>query len=251
MDVKLKQIQVVLNNEYPFNTAEEWDNVGFVFGDKEKPVKNVLVALDLTTEVFDKAVEFNVDAIITHHPFLFSENTDEELEEYKYKKDLLERINNTGIGVFHLHTNFDKAKKGMAKAVAKKLKLSGKQVKDSYGILINKEMKVSDIYKKLNENETPIFKDNGINKNRIISSFSIIPGAAGVKDIINHHEAGSEFIITSDIKWSTWLTAKEHMIHLGAVSHGIEKEFITSITKLMKKTFKELGIINIFPKELF
>lgn len=251
MENKLKNIYTVLNNEYPFSNAEEWDNVGLVFGSKNKPINNLLVALDLTTEVFDKAIEYNVDAIITHHPFLFGEDQETDLNANTYKKSLLERVENTGIGIIHIHTNFDKPKHGMSLYVANQLGLKGKQIKNSYGFQVVEEKKVSDIYKMFEKNGTPILRDNGINKNKVINKFSVIPGAGSIQDINNHFEEGSELIITSDIKWSTWVTAKESRILLGAVSHGIEKAFIGAITKLMKKTFKDVGVINIFPKELF
>lgn len=251
MESKLKNLSLVLDNVYPFKDAEEWDNVGLAFGERNKPIQNVLVALDLTTEVFDKAIEYNVDAIIVHHPFLFKEGVEDDLNSNPYKKDLLERIKNTGMGVIYLHTNFDKPQHGMPSCVANELGFKFKLIKNSYGFQVIEEIKVSDIYKIFNEKGISIQKDNGINKNKIIQKFSIIPGAGSVLDIDKHTKEGSEFIITSDIKWSTWITAKEHRVNLAQVSHGIERSFVKTITKLIKTSFKEVGVINIFPKELF
>ena len=55
----------------PYETAEEWDNVGLLLGRREDPVERVLVALDVTRDVVEEAGALGCQAIVTHHPFLF------------------------------------------------------------------------------------------------------------------------------------------------------------------------------------
>ena len=44
---RVEDIYNILNDMAPFETAEDFDNVGLLVGDKEQIVNNVLVALDL------------------------------------------------------------------------------------------------------------------------------------------------------------------------------------------------------------
>ena len=52
-----KEIIEKLEELYPSNAALTWDNVGLLVGRKQKEVKNVYVALDLTEEIIDRAIE--------------------------------------------------------------------------------------------------------------------------------------------------------------------------------------------------
>ena len=56
----------------PKETAMDFDNVGLLVGDKKKVVTNVLVALDITSEVIDEAEKNGCELIISHHPVIFS-----------------------------------------------------------------------------------------------------------------------------------------------------------------------------------
>ena len=56
-----------LEEKYPTSAAEEWDNVGLLTGDDTKEVGHVFLALDLTEETLDEAIDKGADMIITHH----------------------------------------------------------------------------------------------------------------------------------------------------------------------------------------
>ena len=46
-----RELITFLETEVPLETAEGWDNPGFLVGDKDKEIKKVLVVLDITNEV--------------------------------------------------------------------------------------------------------------------------------------------------------------------------------------------------------
>ena len=54
----------------PYELAEEWDNVGLLVGRRKEPVREVLIALDLTLPVIREAKELGCEAIVTHHPLM-------------------------------------------------------------------------------------------------------------------------------------------------------------------------------------
>ena len=52
-----RELITFLETEVPLETAEGWDNPGFLVGDKDKEIKKVLVVLDITNEVVDYAID--------------------------------------------------------------------------------------------------------------------------------------------------------------------------------------------------
>ena len=52
-----RELITFLETEVPLETAEGWDNPGFLVGDKGKEIKKVLVVLDITNEVVDYAID--------------------------------------------------------------------------------------------------------------------------------------------------------------------------------------------------
>ena len=52
-----RELITFLETEVPLETAEGWDNPGFLVGDKDKEIKKVLVVLDITNEAVDYAID--------------------------------------------------------------------------------------------------------------------------------------------------------------------------------------------------
>lgn len=244
---KVKKLVSFLDKKFPFKKAEDWDKVGHFSGDQNKSLSKVVVALDLTKEVMDRAVEEKAEAIILHHPFIFGDDKKVEFAQAPYKKQLLNRVKNTEINVITLHTNFDVDKEGMVKSIGKAF---GKPYigESKYGFIIEKEMLFSDVKKVLEEKlHSPIqakFFSKDINN---VSKFGIIPGSGSPEDIISMAKDNVQFVITSDIKWSTWVMAKEQGINLIQVPHSIEQTFIKNISSLIKKNFEEVQVIEMMP----
>jgi dinuclear metal center YbgI/SA1388 family protein len=55
----------------PFRQAEEWDNVGLLLGDADRPARRVLVALDASDETCAEAERTRADVLLVHHPLIF------------------------------------------------------------------------------------------------------------------------------------------------------------------------------------
>lgn len=60
-----------IEEKFPRELAESWDNVGLLIDRKNKEIKKVLLCLDVTFEAINKAINENVDMIISHHPLIF------------------------------------------------------------------------------------------------------------------------------------------------------------------------------------
>lgn len=95
----------------PFELAETWDNVGLLLGKKGAAVTRVLVALDLTQRVIEEAKALGAQAIVTHHPIMFSARkrvTDDDREG-----TLMLSLAENGIAHIAAHTNLDAAQGGV------------------------------------------------------------------------------------------------------------------------------------------
>ena len=56
----------------PLELQMDFDNAGFLVGDRGRRVEKALLALDATSEVIDEAIDFGADMIITHHPLIWN-----------------------------------------------------------------------------------------------------------------------------------------------------------------------------------
>ena len=66
----VRDIEQYLYAWAPRELAESWDNVGLLVGDPEAEVRRVLVALDVTPQVVDEAIEKDCQLIAAHHPVM-------------------------------------------------------------------------------------------------------------------------------------------------------------------------------------
>ncbi len=114
----VQEIYDYLNALAPFDTAEEWDNVGLLVGSPTDEVRRVLVALDATPAAVDAAVAVGADLIITHHPVIFSPLKTLDKNTVPY------RLAQAGISVICAHTNLDKAPDGVNDTLADLLGLT-------------------------------------------------------------------------------------------------------------------------------
>lgn len=111
MTMKVADVIRRLEKKFPKSNAESWDNVGLLVGSTRDEVKKIQISLDATEEVIGRAIENNVDMIITHHPMIFSPLkaiNDGSLVGRK----VLKLIRNN-IALYSMHTNLDASPEGL------------------------------------------------------------------------------------------------------------------------------------------
>ena len=104
-------VEQMVNMIAPFETAEEWDNVGLLLGWKNDTVQRVLVALDVTRDVVEEAEELGCQVIVTHHPFLF--RPVQRITGDTREGALMLLMAKKGIAHIAAHTNLDCASGGV------------------------------------------------------------------------------------------------------------------------------------------
>lgn len=126
--MKLFEIINKLEEEFPLNLQETWDNSGLLIGDKNSEISKVQISLDITESVIDNAIEKGCELIITHHPVIF-ENIKRINDSTVLGKKILKLIKN-GINVYSAHTNLDSAKDGLNSYIAQKLLAKDAKIMD-------------------------------------------------------------------------------------------------------------------------
>lgn len=103
-----------LEERFPPELAEEWDNTGLQVGSLEGPCRRVLVALDFQERHFSLLP--GTDLILTHHPLLFR-----PLNKILLGKPLGEKIRQLLVSeaaLYTLHTPYDAAQGGLGEVLA-------------------------------------------------------------------------------------------------------------------------------------
>ena len=122
--MKVKELTAWLEQSYPADMAESWDNVGLLVGDDEAEVSHVFFALDLTERTLEEAVRAGADMIITHHPMIFDGM--KKINNHSFTGRRVLSLIRHNIQYYAMHTNYDIL--GMAELSADDLELQDREV---------------------------------------------------------------------------------------------------------------------------
>lgn len=242
--MKCKDLVQLLEETWPSSYALDWDNVGLLVGDLEQEVNHIYVALDLTCEVLEDALEQKADFIITHHPLLFSGIKRVTSENFIQKK-VLKLIENR-ISCYGIHTNYDVL--SMADHNSRMLKLKEKSPLMTTIISDDNKLKgigcVGEADKERNLKEYAKFvkaafllpkvlyygpEDKGIKK-------VAVSGGSGKSMIKDALQKKADVLVTGDIDYHNALDALEQgLCIIDAGHYGTEYIFVEEVAKVVKE----------------
>ncbi len=119
MSTTVGDIHRSLEEWAPAATAQSYDNVGLLVGRMNKGVSKAIVALDVTPQVIEEAIDGQADCIITHHPLIFKPL--KRLTDSSLESSMALRLAEAGIALYATHTNLDAARDGVSFQLAKDL----------------------------------------------------------------------------------------------------------------------------------
>lgn len=128
MKATLKDVMQIMNEIAPVKMAEDWDNVGLMLGRVDKIIRRILVALDVSPEVVQQAIDGHYDLIISHHPLIFKPITC--LSNLEWRQKLILTLAEHNIAVYSAHTNLDSVSGGVNDMLAKALDLEDYDILD-------------------------------------------------------------------------------------------------------------------------
>lgn len=110
----------------PKSYAMEGDKIGLQVGDLSRPVKKVMIALDVIEDVVQEAIEKEVDLIIAHHPPIYRPLSKITMDNPSGQ--LMHQLIKHDITVYAAHTNLDVAKGGVNDLLSDALGLTNSEV---------------------------------------------------------------------------------------------------------------------------
>lgn len=120
--ITVQDIYQKIDEISPFTLAMGFDNCGLLVGTSTQEVTACIIALDITNEVIDLAIEKKAQLIITHHPIIFH-----AMKSVTDNERVFKLIQNN-ISVISAHTNLDIAQGGVNDVLAELLSLQNVRV---------------------------------------------------------------------------------------------------------------------------
>lgn len=255
--VKVKDIIERIEKFAPCGLAYDWDNTGFIAGDREKEVKKVFLTLDVLKETVDEAKKFGADMIISHHPILFKgiQTIDCSTQDGYIVRELIKN----DIALYCSHTSMDCAKGGINDILANKLGIKNPEVieknENFEGCGLGRIGKISNemtlkeyaefVKEKLN---TPFVRVCG-DFDKKISTVAVGGGACDdlIPDAINF---GADVLVTADMKYHISQGAVCDGLAIIDAGHYPTEVFVTEI---FEEIIKGMGleIIKSSNKDIF
>lgn len=252
----------------PKKLIDSWDNTGFQVGSLEADINNVLIALDLDEYILEKAIEKDIDLIITHHPIIF-EPLKSIVDTNPKEKLILDLIKND-IAAYNAHSNLDLALEGVSHQLAEKLNIvntynlkevlkeekDGKTISYGYGKIGEIEKRsleeyIKTIKKALNIEDLILYgsEDKSIKKVAVC-------GGSGAGFIEDAYNLKADLYITGDIKYHEAQYAYERGLTLIDIGHyHSEKIILPTIKRYLEEEFKSINIEVIkegsLPKKIY
>ena len=242
----IKELYDHLDKIIPRALSCEWDNDGLmVCADADAVAKRILLALDATEEVAEYAVKNGFDAIVTHHPMIFSPLKALNVLDPTAKKALFLAKNN--VAVMSFHTRLDALEGGVNDTMAEKL-----GVRDSVAF-----GPVGEELGRIGALETPMSFRNfckhvkdvlsspcvtAIGEDKLISKVAMLGG--GGKDFVKSAFAcGADVLVTGEVTYNVMLDAKAMGLCLVTVGHyHTERPVLKILRKMISERFRDVEI---------
>lgn len=233
--VNVNELYAFLEGTIPSELSCDWDNDGrMCVPDGNKPVKKVLICLDITASAVDYAVEKGFDCIISHHPLVFNPIKRLDCDSPVGKK--LCRLVKNDIAAFSFHTRLDKVSGGVNDAIADVLEL--KNVEDFSDVGRMGEiapMSVCDFGKMLKDRiraDRVLCVDGG----RTVKKIAIV-GGSGKGYLEEAFACGCDTFVTGEMPYNCEQDARELGINLICGGHYFTEDVICERIKKLLKNF--------------
>lgn len=220
----------------PISTAADFDNCGVLVGDKESKVTRALVALDITPEVISEASLVGAELIISHHPVIFSglKSISSDSPVYMLIK--------AGVSALCLHTNLDRADKGVNYRLACSLLLEDIEMYPEEFLAVGR------LSGNMSANELARYIKDKLGADCVtytdidgeISTLAVSSGAGG--DAYHYAVArGAQAFLSGEIKHHEYLEAKLVGVPVFAAGHFHTENIVTeSLARMLSEKFTEV-----------
>ena len=236
--MKISEIIRILDNDFSFSCAEDWDNCGLIVGDAESSVTKILVCLDVTLAVLDYASQCGCELIISHHPVIF------KAKKRFYAGSVEYEAARRSIGIIALHTNLDKAVGGVNDSLCDALGLCFEKISepvcDGFLNVVSFEEKISvgDFARFVRQRLNTVVQY--VEGSQFITRLGVCSGA-GAEFVEAAAELSCDGFLTGEAKYHEFLDAEFMGISLITAGHfeteiPVIKPFAEKLRELLVDT---------------
>lgn len=204
----VREIESFLYGWAPRELAESWDNVGLLVGDPEAAVERVLVALDITPQVAEEALERGCQLIVAHHPVMnCAWHPVQTVRTDDRQGRTLTALLRGGVAAICMHTNLDAAEGGVNDILAEKLGLTQPEMLTEEKIGRIGTLKCEIPLVEFTHSVIELLGCNGlryVDAGRPVHRVAVGGGACGCY-IPQAVAAGCDTFVTSDLKYNDFL----------------------------------------------
>ena len=235
--MKNRQITDAIEQFAPKTLAEPWDNPGLMIGSLSDECSGVIVALDLTKDVVNQALQNGCNLIVTHHPFFFTAIKSIDTDESK--GEIIKDVLKNGLTVYSAHTNLDECEEGLCITLAKLLGGSNLEP-DGIGVLCDvDEMPLKDFAKHV----ASTLKDDSVKytgeDDKVIRKMLCICGGGAGDSAYAHAKDVADVFVTGDFKHHLYVASENDDFPIVEFSH-YHSEII--VENLFERIIAPLGV---------
>ncbi len=239
--MKIKDIMDFTETFAPLNSAMDFDNVGLLVGNKDAEVQKAVVALDITDEVIDEAIENDAQLIISHHPVIF-----DALKNIP-SNSIVYRLIQNNISALCLHTNLDLSPVfGVNTCLAEAVGVKNAEFLEGECLYIG-ELENEITNKNFAENVKLALNCAGLRftmPEKIVKKIAICSGSGGDLAPLAK-ENGADVLLTGEIKHHEILDANKLGIAVVDAGHfKTEDIVITPFTNKLNEKFQDVEFIR-------
>ena len=254
--MKCREITECLEKLSPKKYASGWDNVGLLVGRKDREVKRIMVALDASVYVVNKAVDEKVDMLVTHHPMIFS--SVKQINEDNPTTEKVLVLAENRISYYAMHTNFDTVG-GMGSLAAGPSYLN---LSDTVPLVFESddiegmgrggllpepmtgEQASAYVKEKFGLSFVMLYQSES-DKGRVFDRIAVLPGS-GKSELNEMKKLGYDLYLTGDFGHHPGLDAMDMGITvIDATHYGLERIFVSFIADYLRNNFEGLDIIEV------
>ncbi|MFI3295053.1 MAG: Nif3-like dinuclear metal center hexameric protein [Rikenellaceae bacterium] len=242
--IQIGEIVASIEEVAPLSLQESWDNCGMqVCGAHlSQTIDSVVVALDPTMEVLQKAIEIGSKMVITHHPLML--NGIRSVTRSTPTGEIVIEALHHGITIYSSHTAFDSAEGGINDYLAKSLQLSNIELLDAGGLGrvgdLRCPMQVGDFARLLKEKfALPTIRTNATIDDKVFRV--ALCGGSGGSLISQAIASGADTYLCGDLKYHNFDT--HGGLKLFDIGHfESENQFISLISDIISKKFPNFAV---------
>lgn len=231
------EVCTYLQGRAPFETAEEYDNVGLLVGSPDMPACRILVTLDITPAAVRAAEEAGADLIVSHHPVIFSPLKRLDTGSIPY------RLAGAGIAAICVHTNLDRAAGGVGDLLAARLGLDDIQTAAGGTCRIGRPTEprsprdfAAFVGKRLG---TPVRLRAGTGP---VTRVAVCGGAGGDFLLPLLKEGGADAAVTGELKHHEWLDLPPGVTVVEAGHYHTEACMAEGMARWLREAFPQAEV---------